>query len=35
MSIDIREERDDDYPETENVTREAFWDMYKPGCDKT
>jgi predicted N-acetyltransferase YhbS len=34
MSIEIREERDDDYQETENVTREAFWDIYKPGCDE-
>jgi predicted N-acetyltransferase YhbS len=32
MNIEIREERDSDYQETENVTREAFWDMYKPGC---
>lgn len=23
-----------DYAETENLTREAFWNVYKPGCDE-
>src|SRR5664279_4869472 len=23
-----------DYFETENLTREAFWDVYKPGCSE-
>jgi predicted N-acetyltransferase YhbS len=34
MNIEIRNEREPDYPETENITREAFWDVYKPGCDE-
>lgn len=34
MNMEIRNERETDYPETENVTREAFWDVYKPGCDE-
>lgn len=23
-----------DFKETEQLTREAFWDVYKPGCDE-
>ena len=34
MNIIIRNETDEDYRETENITREAFWDLYKPGCDE-
>jgi predicted N-acetyltransferase YhbS len=34
MSIEIRLERPEDYRETEILTREAFWDIYKPGCDE-
>ena len=34
MPIQIRKEKVTDYDETENVTREAFWDVYKPGCDE-
>lgn len=34
MDIEIRREEESDYRETENVTREAFWDIYKPGCDE-
>jgi predicted N-acetyltransferase YhbS len=34
MSITIRRERPEDYRETEILTREAFWDLYKPGCDE-
>ncbi|HOU84134.1 MAG TPA: N-acetyltransferase [Spirochaetota bacterium] len=34
MNIIIRNETDKDYRETENITREAFWDLYKPGCDE-
>ncbi|GMQ58350.1 N-acetyltransferase [Vallitalea sediminicola] len=30
----IRLENEKDYREVENVTREAFWDKYKPGCDE-
>ena len=34
MNIEIRLEKPEDYRETENLTREAFWDLYKPGCDE-
>jgi predicted N-acetyltransferase YhbS len=32
MNIEIRKYHD--YRETENLAREAFWDVYKPGCDE-
>jgi len=28
----IRQETKDDYREVENLTREAFWNVYRPGC---
>lgn len=28
----IRPETPEDYPVTENLTREAFWNVYRPGC---
>lgn len=28
----IRMETKDDYSEVENLTREAFWNVYRPGC---
>ena len=28
----IRLERKDDYPVVENLIREAFWNVYRPGC---
>ena len=28
----IRLEKPEDYRETENLTREAFWNVYRPGC---
>ena len=34
MGITIRHEKEEDYSEVENMTREAFWDLYKPGCDE-
>jgi len=34
MDIIIRIEEEKDYKETEYLTREAFWDKYKPGCDE-
>lgn len=34
MNIDIRLEVEEDYFETEKMTREAFWDLYKPGCNE-
>lgn len=34
MSIIIRLENENDYQEVENLTREAFWDLYHPGCSE-
>lgn len=34
MAIEIRGAKEADHSETENITREAFWDVYKPGCDE-
>ncbi len=31
-NITIRLEEEADYRETENLTREAFWNVYCPGC---
>ena len=28
----IRPEREEDYREVENLVREAFWNVYRPGC---
>ena len=33
-NISIRLETPKDYRETEAMVREAFWDVYKPGCDE-
>jgi predicted N-acetyltransferase YhbS len=33
-TITIRPETPKDYRATENMVREAFWDLYKPGCDE-
>ena len=30
--MNIRLERPSDYREAENLTREAFWNVYRPGC---
>jgi putative acetyltransferase len=30
----IRNEKEDDYPIVEEVTREAFWNLYFPGCNE-
>ena len=32
MDVMIRNERPGDYRETEEVTREAFWNVHEPGC---
>ena len=32
MEITIREELESDYKIVENLTREAFWNLYVPGC---
>ena len=31
-NITIRLEQPQDYREVENLTREAFWNVYRPGC---
>ncbi|HAZ96980.1 N-acetyltransferase [uncultured Treponema sp.] len=32
--ITFRNETPEDYKAVENLTREAFWNVYKPGCDE-
>ena len=34
MDILLRLEQPSDYCETENITREAFWNHHVPGCDE-
>jgi predicted N-acetyltransferase YhbS len=34
MDISIRRENENDYRASENLTREAFWDLYRPGCSE-
>lgn len=34
MEIKLRLEKPADYRETENITREAFWNHYSPGCNE-
>lgn len=34
MGISIRLEKEEDYKKVEYMTREAFWNVYKPGCDE-
>lgn len=34
MNWILRLEKERDYDAVENLTREAFWDVYKPGCDE-
>ena len=34
MKISIRHEIESDYREVEELTREAFWNLYVPGCDE-
>ncbi len=33
-NLTIRIETEKDYRAVENLTREAFWNVYKPGCDE-
>lgn len=33
-SLILRRERPEDFDFVENLTREAFWDIYAPGCDE-
>jgi len=30
----IRPEKEEDYRETENLIRESFWNVYRPGCSE-
>jgi len=34
MNINIRHERPEDYKRVEEITREAFWNLYFPGCSE-
>jgi predicted N-acetyltransferase YhbS len=34
MDIIIRETDKSEFYQTENLTREAFWNLFKPGCDE-
>ncbi|MDL2234089.1 N-acetyltransferase [Tyzzerella sp. OttesenSCG-928-J15] len=34
MNINIRRENPGDYRQVEHITREAFWNLYRPGCDE-
>ena len=34
MNITLRLEEERDYRVVENLTREAFWNIYRPGCDE-
>ena len=34
MSIEIRKERTAEYRTVENLVREAFWNVYRPGCSE-
>jgi len=34
MTVELRNETENDHFEVENLTREAFWDIYKPGCEE-
>jgi len=34
LEVNIRQTFPDDFGVTENVTREAFWNVYGPGCDE-
>ena len=34
MSITIRKEEEKDYRAVENLVRESFWNVYRPGCSE-
>lgn len=34
LNVIIRKEREDELKIVENTIREAFWNVYKPGCDE-
>ncbi len=34
VNVSIRLETEADYRKVEELTREAFWNLYVPGCDE-
>lgn len=34
MEIILKKTGEDDFFTTENLTRKAFWNLFKPGCDE-
>jgi predicted N-acetyltransferase YhbS len=34
MNVTLRTEEDKDFRTVENLTREAFWNLYRPGCSE-
>lgn len=34
MQIHIQQTKTEDFRITENITREAFWNLFQPGCDE-
>jgi predicted N-acetyltransferase YhbS len=34
LNVIIRNERKDELKVVENTIRDAFWNVYKPGCDE-
>ena len=34
MNVKIRNEMEEDFREVEELTREAFWNLYFPGCNE-
>jgi predicted N-acetyltransferase YhbS len=34
VNIKVRQEEENDFNSVEELTREAFWNLYKPGCDE-
>ncbi|EHJ52760.1 GNAT family N-acetyltransferase [Streptococcus macacae] len=34
MTVEIRQELPSEYREVENLVREAFWNVYQPGCSE-
>jgi predicted N-acetyltransferase YhbS len=34
MTMTLRSEEEKDFRAVENLTREAFWNLYRPGCSE-
>ena len=34
MKLIVRQIKESEHKETEHLTSEAFWDVYKPGCNE-